>query len=308
MSKTTTESDDNDDDYSSDEEENDDDFNEFIAERKLILADAKNLKTLAVHYLHPEKPVDVVDATVFGRNYFGRASAPTEYDDDDNYTTTLSRVRDGRVVQDMEDERSAIMEELKELRTTADWFLHPEKPVDVVDATVFGRNYFGRASAPNEYDNADDFMTTLSRVRDGLDVQDMEDERNAIMEELKQLKTTADWYFHPEMPIVCDATACGRNYFTRPSAPEYDDDEEDDMEEERQRVLEEAAELKKVADWYLHPEKKVAVDSTVCGRNYFTRASAPEYDDNMEEEREHALADAAELKKVAGWYFHPETK
>ena len=353
---------------------------EFIAERKLILADAKNLKTLAVHYLHPEKPVDVVDATVFGRNYFGRASAPTEYDDDDNYTTTLSRVRDGRVVQDMEDERSAIMEELKELKTTADWFLHPEKPVNVVDATVFGRNYFGRASAPNEYDNADnfmttlsrvrdgldvqdmedernaimedlkqlkttadwylhpekpivlsdatacgrnyftrpsaptaydnedDYMTTLSRVRDGLDVQDMEDERNAIMEELKQLKTTADWYLHPEKPIVCDATACGRNYFTRPSAPEYDDDEEDDMEEERQRVLEEAAELKKVADWYLHPEKKVAVDSTVCGRNYFTRASAPEYDDNMEEEREHALADAAELKKVAGWYFHPETK
>jgi pyridoxine 5'-phosphate synthase PdxJ len=423
---------------------------EFIVERKLILADAKNLKTLAVHYLHPEKPVDVVDATVFGRNYFGRASAPTEYDDDDNYTTTLSRVRDGRVVQDMEDERSAIMEELKELKTTADWFLHPEKPVDVVDATVFGRNYFGRASAPNEYDNADnfmttlsrvrdgldvqdmedernaimedlkqlkttadwylhpekpivlsdatacgrnyftrpsaptaydneddymttlsrvrdgldvqdmedernaimedlkqlkttaewylspempivcdatacgrnyftrpsaptaydnedDYMTTLSRVRDGLDVQDMEDERNAIMEELKQLKTTADWYLHPEKPIVCDATACGRNYFTRPSAPEYDDDEEDDMEEERQRVLEEAAELKKVADWYLHPGKKVAVDSTVCGRNYFTRASAPEYDDNMEEEREHALADA-ELKKVAGWYFHSETK
>ncbi|OEU08506.1 hypothetical protein FRACYDRAFT_264489 [Fragilariopsis cylindrus CCMP1102] len=161
----TTESVDNDDYYLSDEEENDDEFNEFIAERKLILADAKNLKTLAVHYLHPEKPVDGVDATVFGRNYFGRASAPTEYDDDDN------------------------------------------------------------------------FMTTLSRVRDGLVVQDMEDERNAIMEDLKQLKTTADWYLHPEKPIVLsDATACGRNYFTRPSAPEYDDDEEDDMEEERYEI------------------------------------------------------------------------
>merc|ERR1740117_1905371 len=209
----------------------------------------------------------------------------------------------------MEDERSAIMEELKELKTTADWFLHPEKPIVLSDATACGRNYFTRPSAPTAYDNADNFMTTLSRVRDGLDVQDMEDERNAIMEDLKQLKTTADWYLHPEKPIVLsDATACGRNYFTRPSAPEYDDDEEDDMEEERQRVLEEAAELKKVADWYLHPEKKIAVDSTVCGRNYFTRASAPEYDDNMEEEREHALADAAELKKVAGWYFHPETK
>jgi DNA/RNA-binding domain of Phe-tRNA-synthetase-like protein len=425
---------------------------EFIAERKLILADAKNLKTLAVHYLHPEKPVDVADATVFGRNYFGRASAPTEYDDDDNYTTTLSRVRDGRVVQDMEDERKAIMEDLKQLKTTADWFLHPEKAVVSSDPTAFGRNYFGRASAPTEYDNADnfmttldrvrdgldvqdmedernaimedlkqlkttadwylhpenpivlsdataygrnyftrpsaptaydneddymttlsrvrdgldvqdmedernaimdelkqlktiaewylspeklivssdatacgrnyftrpsaptaydnedDYMTTLSRVRDGLDVQDMEDERNAIMDELKQLKTTADWYLHPEKPIVCDATACGRNFFTRPSAPEYDDDEEDDMEEERQRVLEEAAELKEVADWYLHPEKKVVVDSTVCGRNYFTRASAPEYDDDMEEEREHVLADAAELKKVAGWYLHPEQK
>merc|ERR1740130_782695 len=161
---------------------------------------------------------------------------------------TLSRVRDGLDVQDMEDERNAIMEDLKQLKTTADWYLHPEKPIVLSDATAFGRIYFTRPSAPTAYDNEDDYMTTLSRVRDGLDVQDMEDERNAIMEELKQLKTTADWYLHPEKPIVCDATACGRNYFTRLSAPEYDDDEEDGMEEERQRVLEEVAELKKVAD------------------------------------------------------------
>eukprot|EP00751_Fragilariopsis_kerguelensis_P008115 CAMPEP_0170783194 /NCGR_PEP_ID=MMETSP0733-20121128/15367_1 /TAXON_ID=186038 /ORGANISM="Fragilariopsis kerguelensis, Strain L26-C5" /LENGTH=104 /DNA_ID=CAMNT_0011127813 /DNA_START=59 /DNA_END=370 /DNA_ORIENTATION=- len=49
-----TESDD--DDYSSDEEE-EDDMDDFFAERKLILADAKNMKKLAIDYLLPELPV-----------------------------------------------------------------------------------------------------------------------------------------------------------------------------------------------------------------------------------------------------------
>merc|ERR1719171_1382950 len=90
---------------------------------------------------------------------------------------------------------------------------------------------------------------------------------------------------HPEKPVAVDSTACGRNYFSRPSA--YDDDAgavawedqhlsldfesnyTEEMEEERKRVLAEANQLKEVASWYLQPEKPVAVDPSSFGRNYF---------------------------------------
>ena len=47
-----------------------------------------------------------------------------------------------------------------------------------------------------------------------------------------------------------------RNYFTRPSAPEYEG-EDDNIEEERSLVLAEAKELKEVASWYHEPSKPV---------------------------------------------------
>jgi len=231
-------------------------------ERQLILADTKNLKELAVWHMHPEKPVESSDATAFGRNYFTRPSAP-EYEDDD-----------------MEEERELILEEMKQLKTTAEWYMNPEKPVEV-DSTACGRNFFSRPSAPiNEEDG----------------------ERELILEEMKQLKTTAEWYMHPEAPVVSDAKACGRNFFTRPSAPVNEE------EDERERILEEMKELKATAEWYMHPEKPVEANSTVCGRNFFTRPSAPEYEDEEEdlEERDRILEEMKELKTTAEWYMHPE--
>merc|ERR1719217_394988 len=149
---------------------------------------------------------------------------------------------------------------MKQLKTTAEWYMHPEKPV-AVDAVFCGRNYFSRPSAP-EYD------------------EDDAEERERILEEMKELKTTAEWYLHPEKPVSVDAAASGRNYFSRPSAPVNED------EEEREQILEEMKELKTVADWYMHPEKPVVVDSTAKARNYFNRSSAPEEeDDDFEEER-----------------------
>jgi len=333
---STTESDD--DDYSSDEEE--DEVDEFFAERKRILADAKNLKKLAIDYLHPELPVVVTEPNMFGRNYFGRASAPTECDDDENFLTTLSRVREGFVVKDMEDERKSILADAKNLKKLAIDYLHPELPVVVTEPSLFGRNYFGRASAPAEYDDDENFLTTLSRVREGCVVQDMEDERSAIMEDLEQLKTTAEWFLHPGKPVVVsDATACGRNYFTRSSAPQYDDDENflttlsrvregcvvQDMEDERSAIMEDLKQLKTTAEWFLLPEKLVVVsDATACGRNYFTRPSAPQYDDtdnflttlsrvreglvvqDMEDERNAIMEDLKRLKTTAEWFLNPE--
>eukprot|EP00537_Pseudo-nitzschia_pungens_P007021 CAMPEP_0172356012 /NCGR_PEP_ID=MMETSP1060-20121228/350_1 /TAXON_ID=37318 /ORGANISM="Pseudo-nitzschia pungens, Strain cf. cingulata" /LENGTH=1099 /DNA_ID=CAMNT_0013075891 /DNA_START=70 /DNA_END=3369 /DNA_ORIENTATION=- len=234
------------------------------SERKLILADAENLKELAGFYMHPEKPVASNDANACGRNYFARPSAPS-YDDED---------------EDME-ERERILEETKQLKTTAEWYLNLEKPV-AVDATACGRNFFTRPSAP---------------------LNEEEKEREHILEEMRQLKTTAEWYLKPEMPIAVDATASGRNFFTRPCAPVSEDEEEHEL------ILEEMKELKTAAEWYMHPEKPVAVDSTACGRNFYTRPSAPEYEGDVEDiavERELVLADMKALKTVAEWYMHPE--
>ena len=48
---------------------------EEAEERASVLADAANLKRLAVHYMHPEVGVQTTDPTVFGRNYYSRFSA-----------------------------------------------------------------------------------------------------------------------------------------------------------------------------------------------------------------------------------------
>jgi hypothetical protein len=130
----------------------------------------------------------------------------------------------------------------------------------------------------------------------------MEEERNRILAEANELKKVAGWYLNPEKPVEQSSTSNGRNYFTRPSAPEYEDD---DFEDERDQVLAEAKELKEVAGWYQHPEESVTSNIGVS-RNYFTRPSAPEYEDDAEIERNLVLSEAKELKKLAVDYLHPE--
>jgi len=149
-------------------------------------------------------------------------------------------------------ERNQILADAMMLKLYASFHLHPENPVITSDPYAKARNYFSRASAPEE-----------------LSVEES-DEQARILEEAKQLKTFASFYLHPECPVVAtDSTACARNYFTRASAPEqvsYED------AEDRAAILEEAALLKKHAEFHLHPEKPVGqqVDATAYGRNYFS--------------------------------------
>merc|ERR1711937_987849 len=77
------------------------------------------------------------------------------------------------------------------------------------------------------------------------------------------------------------------------------------MEEERLRILEDAKQLKEVAGWYANPHEPVKSDGFATARNYFTRASASEYEEDAEE-RDQVLAEAKELREVAGWYANPE--
>ena len=133
-------------------------------------------------------------------------------------------------------------------------------------------------------------------------IQDFE-ERLAILADCQKLKFFATAYLHPEAPVKSyDATASARCYFDRPSAAQIEDQ---DLEEERAQILADAAALKKLAIEYLHPENPVVcTDSTATARNYFTRPSA--YDVEDEDERAVILAEAAALKKLAVDYMHPE--
>eukprot|EP00568_Trieres_chinensis_P018109 CAMPEP_0183329386 /NCGR_PEP_ID=MMETSP0160_2-20130417/84767_1 /TAXON_ID=2839 ORGANISM="Odontella Sinensis, Strain Grunow 1884" /NCGR_SAMPLE_ID=MMETSP0160_2 /ASSEMBLY_ACC=CAM_ASM_000250 /LENGTH=528 /DNA_ID=CAMNT_0025497577 /DNA_START=57 /DNA_END=1643 /DNA_ORIENTATION=+ len=271
-SESESEWDESEDEWDSDEEEDEDD--EDLEERLRALADLRALKNLAVHFLHPELPVQT-DGTAFGRNYFDRPSAPDREEDDADDE------------EDNEEERRAVLADAAALKKAAVDHAHPELGVSTSDPTCFGRDYFDRPSAPERED------------------EETADEAEDVMDDVAMLKRAAYDYLHPEAPVAVDPTCFGRNYFDRPSAKEREDEED---AEEREAILAEAAALRKLAMDYAHPEAPVkAVDPTCFGRNYFNRPSAPEREDDEDAgEREAILAEAAALKKLAVDYAHPE--
>jgi hypothetical protein len=239
-------------------------------ERAAILEDLEALKKLAVDYLHPEVPVVTTDPFACGRNYFSRYSAPEQESFEES------------------EERAAILEDLEALKKLAVDYLHPEVPVVTTDPFACGRNYFSRYSAPEQ----ESFEESEERAR--------------VLADAKALHQLAEDYAHPERPVVTtDPFACGRNYFSRYSAPEQEEYEE---AEERARILADAKALQHLAEDFAHPELPVVTsDSTAYGRNYFSRASAPEQEDPQEaEERNLVLEEAKMLQKLAVDYLHPE--
>eukprot|EP00956_Cyclotella_meneghiniana_P003145 scaffold3852_cov71-Cyclotella_meneghiniana.AAC.1 len=163
---------DSDDGEEMEDDDEDAELDEGLAERLRILADARALKNLATAFLHPEKPVSTTDGIAFGRNYFERPSAPERMEDEDA------------------DELAEILEDAMKLKKMARAYLHPEDPVVVEDATCCGRNYFGRASAP--------------------EVEDVEEanERAHVLADAKALKKSAVDYMHPEIGVKSTDGAC----------------------------------------------------------------------------------------------------
>jgi hypothetical protein len=241
------------------------DKDDMDQQREDILEDMKQLKKYAQHYLQPERPVEV-DPLASCRNYFNRPSAPEQEQDEDS------------------EERAQILSDALQLKKLAIDYLHPERPVVTSDPFAFGRNYFSRPSAPEQE-------------------EDDSEERAQILADALQFKKLAVDYLHPERPVITsDPCACGRNYFTRSSAPEQQEDES-----ERAQILTDALQFKKLAVDYLNPERPVVTsDPFACGRNYFTRPSAPEKEEGDSEERSLILADAQQLKKLAVDYLNPE--
>merc|ERR1712157_63815 len=239
--------------------------NTYDVERTRILADITALKTVALGYLHPEKGVMSCDPTLFGRNYFERASA------------------EEREMSEEANERAKVLAEAEMLKEVAMGYLLPEVGVKGVDATAFGRGYFSRHGAEEEEEDSA--------------------ERAQVLAEAMELKKLAVDRMGPEkVVVVSDGTVSGRSYFDRMSA---EDEEDVEYAEERAKVLAEAAALKKLAVDYAHPERSVVTsDATICARNYFKRASV-----TSDEEvwgRTSVLADAAAMKQFAADYMHPE--
>ncbi|KAL7475384.1 hypothetical protein ACHAW6_001303 [Cyclotella cf. meneghiniana] len=228
------------------------------------------------------------DAIFFSDEFESVPSLDSESDDDETEEEEESDDDDDDAELDEGlAERLRILADARALKNLAVAFLHPEKPVRE-DGAVFGRNYFDRPSAPE-------------RMED-----DEADEVAEILEDARKLKKAAMAYLHPEEGVkVEDVTLFGRNYFDRPSAPEVEDA---GVAQERALVLADALALKHTAKSYLHPEVGVkSADGACFGRNYFTRYSAPEMeDDEFADERAEILADAAALKKAAMDYMHPE--
>jgi hypothetical protein len=230
------------------------------------------------------------DPTACGRNYFDRPSVlETESCDD-------------------AEERAQILADAAALKKLAVDYLHPELPVDTRDPTACGRNYFDRASADGHddmisdhshqwYDPPTEVPTLFSYI--------MAKEQAQVLADAAALKRLAVDYLHPERPVKSTGGgATGRNYFSRASATLQ---EEEDMMDEREDILANMAQLKKLAQDYLQPERPVFVDALTSCRNYFDRLSAPTLESLEEaEERAQVLADAAALKKLAVDYLHPE--
>jgi hypothetical protein len=242
------------------------DEDEQDLERDYALEDVFALKASAVQYVHPERPV-MSSPLACARSYFSRPSAP-EYEEDE---------------QDLE--RDYVLEDVKALKESAGQFLHPELPVQV-SPLACARSYFSRPSAP-EYDDVEEDL-----------------ERDYVLEDVKALKAAAVQYLHPEIPVMSSPSACARSYFSRPSAPEYEEDEQD---LERDYALEDMQMLKAAAVQYLHPERPVVSSPSACARSYFSRASAPEYDEDEQDlERDYVLEDVKALKESVALYLHPE--
>ena len=234
------------------------------AERTLVLQDAKVLKKLAMDYRHPELPVSAAHPALFGRNYFARPSA--------------------EVAEEFvhEEERNRILSDAMALRQLARDYLHPEIPISATDPTVFARNYFTRPSAVEQ--------TTV----------DQEEECDKVLHDLQLLKKLAVDYRHPEIPVVAsDPTACGRNYFNRPSALEKLEQTTLEDNLERDRVLKECRRLKQLAVDYHHPELPLSTNPMVISRNYFSRPSAVGVNEHI-----HCIAVPPEVEEECEWSEH----
>jgi hypothetical protein len=293
-----------------------------LFERLLILEDAKQLKNLAVAFLHPEAPIKS-DEISKARCYFDRFSAPQQQSFEDtvyientledalnlkqlaiNYMhpeigiassnpLTCARCNFSRYsaieqesVEESE-ERAVILDDVIKLRQAARQYLYPEEGVVTSYAPSYGRCYFSRYSAIEQES-----------------VEESE-ERAAILDDAMKLRQAARQYLYPEEGVVTSyAPSYGRCYFGRYSAIAQESVEKS---EERATILDDAMKLRQAARQYLYPEEGVVTSyAPSYGRSYFSRYSAIEQESvEKSDERAAILDDAMKLRQAARQYLQP---
>ncbi|GMI27482.1 hypothetical protein TrCOL_g2295 [Triparma columacea] len=243
------------------------------------LAAAAEMKERVSWYHHPSTPLKV-DPTASARNYFDRASAPEQMEDDDA------------------DDMAACLAAAAEMKERVSWYLHPERPVTTNGNTA--RCYFHRASSDITYLNEVD-ETAPKGIIDVETVDEMQ-ERAECLAAASAMKETVSWYLHPERPVTTNGIQ-SRCFFDRASAPEpMSKEDADDMAD----CLAAASAMKETVSWYLHPERPVTTNGNT-GRCYFDRASAPEPMSKEDaDDMADCLAAASAMKETVSWYLHPE--
>jgi len=111
--------------------------------------------------MHPEIGVKTTDATLMGRNYFNRASAPET--EDFEYA----------------EERAQALADAAALKRLAVDYMHPEMGVSSISPEVFGRNYYDRVSAPGHTE----ISSTGSRLGDNVMVKPNVSEKHVQREQ-----------------------------------------------------------------------------------------------------------------------------
>jgi hypothetical protein len=293
-----------------------------LFERLLILEDAKQLKNLAVAFLHPEAPIKS-DEISKARCYFDRFSAPQQQSFEDtvyientledalnlkqlaiNYMhpeigiassnpLTCARCNFSRYsaieqesVEESE-ERAVILDDVIKLRQAARQYLYPEEGVVTSYAPSYGRCYFSRYSAIAQ------------------ESVEKSEERATILDDAMKLRQAARQYLYPEEGVVTSyAPSYGRCYFSRYSAIKQESVEESD---ERAAILDDAMKLRQTARQYLYPEEGVVTSyAPSYGRSYFSRYSAIEQESvEKSDERAAILDDAMKLRQAARQYLQP---
>ncbi|GMH85897.1 hypothetical protein TL16_g10375 [Triparma laevis f. inornata] len=129
------------------------------------------------------------------------------------------------------------------------------------------------------------------------------------------MKKIASWYLHPSEPLQIHPFATASAASTVPTFLNETDVtapkgivsvEEEDEQEERRQILATAAEMKKIASWYLHPSEPLETSPMASARCYFDRASAVEQETKENaDDRAEALEAAKEMSKVVSWFTNP---
>jgi len=291
-------------DSDSEEEDDDDVFAQFRQDRAEALAAAHEMKEIVAWFHHPSAPIKVTAPPA--RCFFERASVvPTYLDETD--ATAPKGVIDVEGAEEQEERREALAA-AAQMKETVSWFTNPSQPLKVSPYATAS----AASTVPTFLNETD--ATAPKGVIDVEGAEEQEERREALAA-AAEMRETVSWYTNPSQPVKVSPFATAHCVSTVPTFLNETDAtapkgivsvEEEDEQEERRQILATAAEMKKIASWYLHPSQPLETSPMASARCYFDRASAVEQETKENaDDRAEALEAAKEMSKVVSWFTNP---